>query len=120
MAGCYVHWRLPVVGGQIRPGTGFKQHERASVTVRHSGSYVKRRFSKLSTSNVNLSPVSQQRLHNRWFRVLHGYVKRGVMVVRGRVHLYTLHVRGRSVIRVETNVIFSREIPSPLVEEVCL
>lgn len=94
MAGRHVHRRLAVVRGQIRAGTGFKQHERASVTVRHSGGYVKRRFSKLSTSNVNLGPVSQQRLHNRGFRALHGYVKRGVIVVRGRVHLYTLHVRG--------------------------
>lgn len=89
MAGRHVHGRLPVVCGQIRPCAGFQQHERASVTVRHSRRYVERRFSKFSTSNVNLSPVTQQRLHHSGFRVLHGYVQRGVIVVGGRVHLYT-------------------------------
>lgn len=74
MAGCNVYWSLAIISCEIRTCARFEQHERTPVAIRDPRSYVKRRLSKLSTSDVHLSTVTQKSLDDGRLCAFNSYV----------------------------------------------
>jgi hypothetical protein len=77
----HMHWRLPVLGDDVRIGSRLQQHQHAPIAVGHAGAEMQRRLLQLSTLDMQIGAEAKQRFDDSGLGRLHSYVQRGVIVL---------------------------------------